>query len=318
MQRFNWLACAGTALLIGLVATSGLAASGEAMSLAPVSEFVMPDGPAIMADCPDIIYDSGDADGVNGYRPTVGWTTGTGMLEDILLDEEIGSEFQCIRTEWITSIPVGSFSDVRIKLYDAPGGLPSLGNYGTATPFYDHLYSGSEKIITDSGIDYFGRNLLYADLEAADVVDMGAINRKGMLVLLPTSGTDCFWATAPANGSDGGYIWGSDVPTPSPFGVNLAFNVMGVSSGEPPVGDCDLTPIEAKLDVLEPKADDLGVVIDEINVKVDALEAKLDEGVEVDPCDIVRLLTAPMLPKGPVLPTTHPCYVAPEPLRLRR
>lgn len=97
----------------------------------------------------------------------------------------------------------------------------------------------------------------------------------------------------------------------------------------PPVGTCDLTPIEAKLDIIGPKITDIQtrvVSIDtDIDVRlstratqasVDALEAKTDllkldlqvaeAKLDAMPCNIINLLVGVLIRS---LPSTHPCFI---------
>jgi hypothetical protein len=202
-------------------------------------DYVCP--PIQMETCADeSVWDNGDADGVNGYRPTLNWDP-LGIIDDFQFEAD--ATFNCIRVEIIEgTTPMGVPSDImsaRVRIYNAPNGLYAL-DWPTdgPNPLYDITYQKADGSMMeiDSGVDYFSRDLVWFDL-CGEAMSLGPGN-YGIFVIFPGRGPDdFFWATATnAHGNDAGGVWGPDVPAVSPTAEHAWH--LGIGTCEDIYGAC--------------------------------------------------------------------------------
>ncbi|MFH0980572.1 MAG: hypothetical protein V2A79_03420, partial [Planctomycetota bacterium] len=178
-------------------------------------------------DCNTMVFDNGTADGANGMRPTTGWSN-TGIIDDVLLPQNDLTEFTCVRIEMLDNTATG-LTTARVQVYALPpGGISDLGMYGTEVPVVDETFmlADGTLAITDSGLDYFGYNLMYYDCYGVPF-DLGAGN-FGVLVTFPGAppAADAFWASSsPPEPGENGFYWGVQAPLPALLSDTFAFHL---------------------------------------------------------------------------------------------
>ncbi|MEE9553910.1 MAG: hypothetical protein V3W18_06390, partial [candidate division Zixibacteria bacterium] len=155
--------------------------------------------PVPTTNCDTPIYENGDADGVNGSRPTVGWDQ-TGLIDDFQLETEITGD--CIRMELISDDwPTGP-TVIRARIYEIPGSFANMswdanGSNAVHDQTYD-LLNGLAMFYT--GVDYFGREHVLYDM-CGPQYTLPAGN-YGLLITFPGYGAASFWATCPPVGNE--------------------------------------------------------------------------------------------------------------------
>jgi hypothetical protein len=197
--------------------------------------------PCEAPDCQLMVYDSGIADGVNGVRPSAGWTQ-AGVIDDFFVPDVDGTAWKCVHVEVI--IDAGAAYDpMQVKIYALPGVPPSiynLGNYSAEVPICDTTYStaSSTLTLTDSGIDMFGRDLYYMDGWGPEC-DPGE-GVFGFHLTFPGTAAFGYWGSSARHYGERAAIWGDAVQLPSDTAddsfLSMAFNLM--QEYEPSWGAC--------------------------------------------------------------------------------
>ena len=235
--------------------------------------------------CDEIIYDSGDCDGVNGTRPTVGWND-TGIVDDFAVPQNAGTDFSCIHVEILdfaqTDMPV-----MRARVYALPtNNIPiDLPNFDAATPVCDMTYSVAEGTLTISDRDPCYPGALAWDYDAEGPVCNLDPGTYALLVNFPGSGAVNYWASSANDGTSYGYVWGQQVQAPSIGSMNMAWKLLGASGPPPPPpNDCNTNgiPDECDLDCngngVADDCEEDPVTCSAIEVKGDACPAPFNRG----------------------------------------
>jgi len=153
-----------------------------------------------------VVWDNGPADGLGGWRPTANWDP-VGMIEDFNIPSHGYSAINFIHIEQIDGTnPAGPsiINATRIRFYGPlPGPIDNV-DVVNDVPVFDYTYTeaSGEMVETDSGVDMFGRDLVYFDC-TGPVANLAA-GHYGMFLTYPgMGGIDSFWATSTAAPGDG-------------------------------------------------------------------------------------------------------------------
>lgn len=188
--------------------------------------------------CPaPLVYDNGHWTGVNGGRPTAGWSL-AGCIDDFVVpgSDFGGTSFSCVQVEFAvdTHPPTTAWN---LRIYDlndvdgqggGDGTIAGLGDFNLAVPkcFLTYSLSDGSLIISDAHDCGFLRCIYDID-GVGEVCDLDP-GHYGFHIMFADAGDDGFWLTAPQDESECLAVWGPAVPFPADFcqGVGPAFHNM--------------------------------------------------------------------------------------------
>jgi hypothetical protein len=137
-----------------------------------------------------IVWDNGPMNGVNAIRPTAQWDP-SGIIDNITLTAG-DTSISDVHVEFVEGLtPLGQLPNIAsmaIDIYELPaGGMPALV-HGTDMPVESLVFNSGDGslTITDSGLDFFARDLVYLD-GSGPAVDLGA-GDFGVMVRFPGVG----------------------------------------------------------------------------------------------------------------------------------
>ncbi len=200
-------------------------------------------------ECDTLVYDSGTCDGVNGSRPTAGWTEG-GYVDDFTLPQGGGGlSFSGVHAEFLdfsyTEMPV-----MRVRIYALPtNSIPAdLPSFAGASAISDHTYSVAAGTLTIALRDECYPGAIASDYDATGPIVNLAPGSYGMFINFPGTGAVNYFASSAPDGSSNGYVWGPAIDAPSDGGMNFAWKLCLGDFGPPPC-DCNENGIPDDCDI---------------------------------------------------------------------
>ncbi|MCP4592781.1 MAG: hypothetical protein GY842_18765, partial [bacterium] len=230
--------------------------------------------------CDEIVYDAGECDGLDGVRPSAGWSD-AGMLDSFAVPQNDGpTRFSCFHVE-ILDFAQTDMNTMRLRVYELPtGSIPvDLPSFAAATPVFDYTYTAAsgELVISTRPECYPGAGAWDYDV-AGPAFDL-APGDYALLVNFPGNGAVNYWASAADDGFGFSYVWGAQVDAPSVASMPVAWRLMGGGTGN----DCNDNGVPDECD-LECNDCNLNLIPDDCDIARGTSEDADSSGIP-DECE---------------------------------